>query len=178
MRDGKAQSCSRQPPRSSHPPGPTAHIKPPHGASHQVLPQQSEPRLVYSCSWWFVATQWFGNAQPWLSTSLEGGLKTSQWFWPPWRIISNDGACCPGLLLGMLLPGTQSNSQSFQMTLLWVLGTQGFSTQQPLRSWATALVMPTRGLGWSNPVSCLGKTSTDENGTMTKGREGKGMVST
>lgn len=121
--------------------GAPTHQNPQH-TSNLLMEPQARCCLSNLNSGWFTAVidgllplSDLAMAQPWLSTSLEGGLKTSQCFWTPWRIISKDGACCPGLLLGMPSPGTQSNSQSFQMTLLWVLGTQGFSTQQPLRSW-------------------------------------------
>lgn len=127
-------------------------------------------------------------AQPWLSTSLEGRLKTSWWFWPSWRIISKDyvtsmmpasQACC----LACPCQEHRAIPQSFQMTLLWVLGTWASSTQQPLRSWDQSPDDAHKKFGleliqvpWSHPVPSLGKTTTDENGSMTKGREGKDMV--
>lgn len=143
VRDGKAQSCSKQPPRSSHPPGTTAHIhllmEP---CTRCCLSNLNSGFIVYNCSWWFLVLPYSDSAmaQPWLSTSLKGGLKTSWCFWPPRSIISKDYAtsmvlavqpCC------LLCPCQEHRaiSQSFQVTLLWELGTRASSAQQPLRSW-------------------------------------------
>lgn len=186
MRDGKAQSCSEQRPRSSHPPRTTAHI-------HLLMEPHTRCCLSNLNSGWFTTvvlpySDWT-MAQPWLSTSLEGELKTSWCFWPPWRIISKDYA--PSMVLApqawcLACPCQEHRaiSQSFQMTLLWVLGTLAPPTQQPLRRWDQSLADAHKRFGleliqvpWSHPVPCLGKTSTDENGSMTRGREGKGMVS-
>lgn len=186
MRDGKAQSCSKQPL------GAPTHQEPQHTSRSSwslVLPQQSELRLVYNCNWWFVVLPCsdLAMAQPCLSTSLETTLKASWCFQPPWRIIFKDyatsmvlasQACC----LACPCQEHRAISQSFRW-LLWVLGARA-STQQSLRSWDQNTADAHRRFGleliqvpWSHPVPCLGKTSTDENGSMTKGREGKGMVS-
>lgn len=117
MRVGKAQSCSKQPSRSSHPPGTRAHIhllmEP---CTSCCLSNLNSGFIVYNCNWWFLVLPHSDSAmaQPWLSISLEGGLKTSRCFRPPRSIISKDYAtstvlalqpCC----LPVPLPGTQSN---------------------------------------------------------------------
>lgn len=143
MRDGKAQSCSEQLPRSSHPPGTRAHIhflmEP---CTSCCLSNLNSGFIVFNCNWWILVLPYSDSAmaQPWLSTSLEGGLKTSWCFRPPWSIISKDYATSMVLALQpccLLCPCQEHRaiSQSFQVTLLWVLGTRASSTQQPLRSW-------------------------------------------
>lgn len=122
---------------------------PPDGALHQVLPQQSALRLVYNCNWWFVVLPYSDLAmvQPCLSTSLQGGLKTSWCFQPPWRIISKDyatsmvlvpQACC----LACPCQEHRAISQSFQMTLLWVLGAWASSHSSHSGAVTKALLMP------------------------------------
>lgn len=94
------------------------------------------------------------------------------------------GACSPALLLGMPLPGTQSNFPVLSDDSAMSVGSLSiFHTAATQELWPKPCWCPKRfGLEliqvpWSHPVPCLGKTSTDENGSMTKGREGKSMVS-
>lgn len=71
-------------------------------------------------------------------------------------------------------------SQPFQVALLWVLGTSASAilTQQQLGSWDHKRIgLEVLRVPCSHPAPCLRKTSTNENWSMVKGREGKGMTS-
>lgn len=96
------------------------------------------------------------------------------------------GALPPAPLLGMSLPGTQSSfpalSDGSALSTTWTSSTLA---QQPLRSWDQSPADAHKRIGLKllqvpcgHPASCLRKTSTNENGSMVKGREGKGMIST
>lgn len=106
-----------------------------------------------------------------------------------WYLLPTPPACCfpsSPAAWHALARNPEHGTQPFQMARLWVLGTWASSTltQEPLRSWDQCPADAHKRIGLEllqvpcgHPVPCLGKTSTDENGSMIKGREGKGAIS-
>lgn len=125
MRDGKSSELLWAPPKKLPPTRNHSACPPPHGALHHTLPQQSELALIHNhYKWWFlcclvVLQQWhsiLAEHQPWrqaqdclvLSATMEQSLaylpRTDTCSLCHWR-----GTFSPTPLLGMPLPGTQSN---------------------------------------------------------------------